>query len=63
MSDRIQQAQQCEGGQEAHYAHMEMNGECPWCGAYDPEQNQFGHIGDDGTVYAADGTVIEYGST
>ena len=22
---------------EAHEAHMSLNGECPWCGAYDPE--------------------------
>lgn len=22
---------------EAHEAHMRLNGECPWCGAYDPE--------------------------
>lgn len=21
---------------EAHEAHMQMNGECPWCGATDP---------------------------
>lgn len=21
---------------EAHEAHMEINGECPWCGHYDP---------------------------
>lgn len=21
---------------EAHEAHMAINGECPWCGAYDP---------------------------
>lgn len=23
---------------EAHDAHMQMNGECPWCGASDAEQ-------------------------
>lgn len=23
----------CTGGPEAHAAHMELNGECPWCGA------------------------------
>lgn len=22
----------CEGGQEAHEAHVDLNGECPWCG-------------------------------
>ena len=22
----------CEGGQEAHQAHLEINDECPWCG-------------------------------
>lgn len=22
---------------EGHEAHMALNGECPWCGAYDPE--------------------------
>ena len=27
---------ECPGGQEAHHAHMTLNGECPWCGAYDP---------------------------
>jgi len=21
-----------------HQAHMELNGECPWCGTYDPDQ-------------------------
>jgi hypothetical protein len=24
----------CTGGEEAHVAHLNMNGECPWCGAY-----------------------------
>lgn len=23
---------------ESHVAHMMLNGECPWCGAYDPSQ-------------------------
>lgn len=23
---------------EAHEAHMQMNGECPWCGAVDQSQ-------------------------
>lgn len=23
---------------EAHEAHMQMNGECPWCGVGDPSQ-------------------------
>jgi hypothetical protein len=23
-------ARKCEGGEDAHYAHMEANGECPW---------------------------------
>lgn len=23
---------------EAHEAHMQMNGECPWCGAMDYDQ-------------------------
>jgi hypothetical protein len=26
----------CGGGQEAHEAHMALNGECPWCGYADP---------------------------
>jgi hypothetical protein len=26
---------ECPGGQEAHDAHMALNGECPWCGAVD----------------------------
>jgi hypothetical protein len=25
--------EECSGGQEAHEAHMELNGECPWCSA------------------------------
>jgi hypothetical protein len=28
----------CSGGEEAHEAHLHMNGECPWCGAYEPER-------------------------
>lgn len=23
----------CPGGIEAHDEHMDLNGECPWCGA------------------------------
>ena len=23
----------CPGGAEAHEAHLDMNDECPWCGA------------------------------
>lgn len=23
---------------ESHVAHLMLNGECPWCGAYDPSQ-------------------------
>ncbi len=26
---------------EAHDAHMAVNGECPWCGTYDPNQTDF----------------------
>lgn len=22
----------CSGGAEAHFAHVDANGECPWCG-------------------------------
>lgn len=22
----------CSGGEEAHYAHLDLNDECPWCG-------------------------------
>jgi hypothetical protein len=25
----------------AHQAHMAINGECPWCGAHDPNQTEF----------------------
>jgi hypothetical protein len=25
----------CSGGAEAHEAHMQLNGECPWCGGAD----------------------------
>jgi hypothetical protein len=25
----------CPGGSEAHEAHMEMNGDCPWCESFD----------------------------
>lgn len=28
-------ARGCSGGWEAHEAHMELNGDCPWCGSYD----------------------------
>jgi len=28
-------AAKCSGGWEAHEAHMDMNGDCPWCGSYD----------------------------
>jgi len=31
-------AQPCSGGREAHQAHLMLNGECPWCGLYDPSQ-------------------------
>ncbi len=24
----------CSGGEDAHLAHLDMNDECPWCGAY-----------------------------
>lgn len=44
--------------QEAHDAHMEINGECPWCSEYNPDQTEFGTITDDG-IYAADGSLIE----
>lgn len=34
-----QRAQECrESYGEAHDAHMAVNGECPWCGTFDPEQ-------------------------
>lgn len=33
----------CPGGEEAHYAHMDMNGECPWCGMYQ-EQVETGQL-------------------
>lgn len=46
---------------EAHEAHMEMNGECPWCGAFDPTQTDFGSIDPDGTVRDRYGDVIEQG--
>lgn len=26
---------------DAHDAHMAINGECPWCGTCDPDQNEF----------------------
>ena len=44
---------------EAHEAHMEVNGECPWCGAYDESRTEFGHIDDDGNVYDRHGRLIE----
>ena len=25
---------ECAGGADAHAAHMDLNGECPWCGAW-----------------------------
>jgi len=56
-------AEKCSGGAEAHFAHIELNGECPWCGTYNAAQTDFGHIGEDGTVYAANGDVIEHGPT
>jgi hypothetical protein len=27
----------CPGGEEAHDAHMDANGECPWCGELLPQ--------------------------
>lgn len=34
-----QEIQTCrETNGEAHDAHMRLNGECPWCGAFDPAQ-------------------------
>lgn len=27
------EALDCPGGEEAHHAHLELNGECPWCNA------------------------------
>lgn len=29
-------ADQCPGGWEAHEAHLDLNGECPWCGTITP---------------------------
>jgi len=29
----------CPGGQEAHEAHLRLNGECPWCGAVEASYN------------------------
>jgi hypothetical protein len=46
---------------EGHEAHMSMNGECPHCGLYNPAQSSFGWIGEDGTIYSADGDVIQHG--
>lgn len=43
----------------SHRAHMEMNGECPLCGAYDPDQGNFGWIDDNGTIYSSSGEIIE----
>lgn len=31
-------AETCSGGYEAHMAHLELNGECPWCGFADEDQ-------------------------
>lgn len=27
--------EKCPGGGEAHDAHLDANGECPWCEVYD----------------------------
>jgi len=27
----------CPGGSESHDAHMAVDGECPWCSAYEPD--------------------------
>lgn len=35
MKEMIQM-NQCTN-EEAHEAHMALNGECPWCGEYDAE--------------------------
>lgn len=46
----------------SHEAHMELNGECPWCLDVDPDQSVFGRIDErTGTVYAASGDVLETG--
>jgi hypothetical protein len=37
MLRRALARQQCEDP-EAHEAHMQMNGECPWCRAVDRQQ-------------------------
>jgi hypothetical protein len=29
----VQVAWTCPGGWEAHEAHLDLNDECPWCGA------------------------------
>lgn len=29
---------ECPGGYGAHMAHLELNGECPWCGKLDQDQ-------------------------
>jgi hypothetical protein len=31
----MEAANKCSGGVEPHLAHMELNGECPWCGHAD----------------------------
>lgn len=50
----------CPGGPEAHDAHLAVNGECPWCSAYEPDA-RLGTIDDDGTIRDADGDVVEHG--
>lgn len=55
-------ADTCPGGQEAHYAHMEVNGECPWCLTYDPTQTEFGSVDEKtGTIRDRNGDIIEEG--
>lgn len=34
---KMSKEKECAMG-ESHSAHMAVNGECPWCGAYDSEQ-------------------------
>lgn len=60
LTDRLNaEVKPCEYT-EAHEAHMELNGECPWCGMIDPMQADFGSIDDDGTVRDRYGNVIEH---
>ena len=42
---KAQEAEDCPGGGDAHEAHLDMNGECPWCEAVKEDPPAHDHPG------------------